>query len=95
MKSSRKNSKKLTWQHPEIPDIQEDEVLKTSTRQNSVLDKGDPIDDLYEVVPDKLDIVGLSGDPASWLAQAGLARDRSCSLPSGKGRCRLLKVFRR
>ena len=94
MKSSRKNSKKLTWQHPEIPAIQEEEVLKTASRQNSVFDNENSFSDLYDTVPEKLDIVGLSPESSSWFGQR-ISRDRSYSLPSVKGRFRLLKHFRR
>ena len=93
MKSSRKNSKKLTWQHPEIPAIQE-EVLKTTSRQNSVFDNESSLSDLYETVPEKLDNVGLSPESSRWFGQR-ISRDRSYSLPNVKGRFRLSKHFRR
>ena len=76
MKSMRKNSKKLSWQHPEIPAIQEDRVL----------DYCDQHGDVHEGVHGKGDL--LSPTP-------GTSRDRSCSLPTVKGRFRLVKCFRR
>ena len=89
MKSLRKNSKKLSWQHPEIPSIQEDEVLKTSLRGISDLDYGDHHGEGYEGVHHKGDLQGMIPDLVV------ITRDRSCSLPTVRGRYRLSRCFNR
>ena len=95
MKPSRKNSKKLTWQHPEIPSIKEGEVLNATSRRSSVASKKSSFSECYEIAPERLEVVGLSPEPSNWLPVLRDSRDRSSSLPTGHGKTKLLKHFRR